>query len=86
MSSWVTPVCGLLIAGGLLLSLPSMATCSVEASDEDVATAPAADAVSGTPQRAAEPAPERLSAPTARSDSAPAPRARWHRYLPGMFK
>ncbi len=90
MSAVDRTACLLLLPLVLALALPAASAASCDAtpmagsSDAAAAETPAED--SGGPATAISAPPTRSAAATPRGDAPPAPRARWHRYLPGMFK
>jgi hypothetical protein len=90
MTAVTRTTCALLLPLLLALCLPdsAAATCSagtmVGQADSNATHSDSEEASAAEP--ALSPPTSRTPAASARSESSPAPRARWHRYLPGMFK
>jgi len=87
MSIWMRMCAAMLLVAGLTASGVGSATCSATAAGGELQRDDSGSSEDGlpTPAEATEVAPAPRPA-AARGAAAPAPRARWHRYLPGMFK
>jgi hypothetical protein len=87
MSIWMRVCATILLIGGLAVSGVGSATCSATAAGSELQRDDTGGTVDGlrTTTDAADVTPTRTPA-AARGATSPAPRARWHRYLPGMFK